>query len=182
MLVATWLRSAARASGLREVSRRVLGRLRRIPSAPESAAVLDAIASEGRLAAAGRSLAARLSKVPMRPVPLLDAVLAWVVREAAAYSPPPQAAPLRLRARALDWALLASAAALALAPFRAVLAASRDHDELARALGQRDQAQGGSTGSVADSSGDGVSGSSWSQTNVIVTTPVSSAACTPSTL
>ena len=120
VFVATWLRAAARASGLREVSRRVLGRLRRIPSAPEAAEVLDAIASEGRLAAAGRSLAARLSKVPMRPVPLLDAVLAWVVREAAAYCPAPQSGPLRLRARALDWALLASAAALALVPFRAV--------------------------------------------------------------
>jgi hypothetical protein len=123
VLVATWLRAAARAGGLREVSRRVLGRLRRIPSAPEAAEVLHAIASEGRLAAAGRSLAARLSKAPMRPVALLDSVLAWVVREAAAYSPAPPGDPLRLRARAADWALLASAAALALAlaPFRAVL-------------------------------------------------------------
>ena len=121
VLVATWLRAAARASGLREVSRRVLGRLRRIPSAPEAAEVLDAIASEGRLAAAARSLAARLSKTPMRPVPLLDAVLAWVVREAAAYRPAPPSGPLRLRARALDWALLASAAALALVPFGAGL-------------------------------------------------------------
>ena len=113
VLVATWLRAAARAGGLREVSRRALGRLRRIPSAPEAAEVLDAIASEGRLAAAGRSLAARLSKAPMRPMALLDAVLAWVVREAGAYSPPPPAAPLRLRARPVDWALIASAAALA---------------------------------------------------------------------
>jgi hypothetical protein len=54
-------------------------------------------------------------------VPLLDAVLGWVVREAAAYSPAPPSGPLRLRARALDWALLASAAALALVPFRGVL-------------------------------------------------------------
>ncbi|HEX5894795.1 MAG TPA: hypothetical protein VFY47_00615 [Thermoleophilaceae bacterium] len=123
VLVATWLRAAARASGLREVSRRVLGRLGRIPSVPEASEVLDAIASEGRLAAAGRALAARLSKAPKRPVALLDAVLAWVVREAAAYTPPPPAAPLRLRARPLDWALLASAAALVLAlePFRAAV-------------------------------------------------------------
>jgi len=123
VLVATWLRAAARASGLREVSRRVLGRLRRIPSASEAAEVLDAIASEGRLVAAGRSLAARLSEARKRPAALLDAVLAWVSREAAAYSPPAPAAPLRLRARALDWALLASAAApvLALEPFRAAV-------------------------------------------------------------
>ena len=123
VLVATWLRAAARAGGLREVSRRVLGRLGRVPSVPEASEVLDAIASEGRLAAAGRSLAARLSQAPKRPVALLDAVLAWVAREASAYTPPPPAAPLRLRARPLDWALLASAAALVLAlePFRAIV-------------------------------------------------------------
>ena len=115
VLVATWLRAAARAIGLREVSRRVLGRLRRVPSAPEAAEVLDAIASEGRLAAAGRALAARLSEAPKRPAALLDAVLAWVIREAAAYEPPAPAAALRLRAHALDWALIASAALPALA-------------------------------------------------------------------
>jgi hypothetical protein len=114
VLVATWLRAAARAIGLREVSRRVLARLRRVPSAPEAAEVLGAIASEGRLAAAGRELAARLAGTPKRPAALLDAVLAWVVREAAAHKPPPSGAPLRLRARAADWALMASAAAPAL--------------------------------------------------------------------
>jgi len=123
VLVATWLRAAARAPGLREVSRRVLGRLRRIPSLPEASEVLDAIASEGRLAAAGRSLTARLSEAPKRPMALLDAVLAWVVREADGYVPPPPAAPLRLRVRPPDWALLVSAAALvvALEPFRAAV-------------------------------------------------------------
>jgi hypothetical protein len=115
VLVATWLRSAARAIGLREVSRRVLGRLRRVPSAPEASEVLDAIASEGRLAAAGRALAARLSEAPKRPTALLDGVLAWVIREAATYEPAAPAASMRLRARAIDYALLASAAAPALA-------------------------------------------------------------------
>jgi hypothetical protein len=110
VLVATWLRAAARAAGLREVSRRALGRLRGVPSAPEAAEVLDAIASEGRLAAAGRSLAARLSQARKRPAALLDAVLAWVVGEAAAYRPPAPAPPPRLRASPLDWALMASAA------------------------------------------------------------------------
>jgi hypothetical protein len=123
VLVATWLRAAARAPGLREVSRRVLGRLRRIPSVPEASRVLDAIASEGRLAAAGRALAARLTDAPKRPLALLDAVLAWVVREADDYVPPQPVVPLRLRARPPDWALLASAAALVLAlePFRAAV-------------------------------------------------------------
>ena len=110
--------------GLREASRRVLGRLGRVLSVPEALRGVDAIALRGRLAAAGRSLAARLSQAPMWPVALLDAVLAWVVREASAYTPPPPAAPLRLRARPLDWALLASAAArlvLALEPFRAIV-------------------------------------------------------------
>jgi hypothetical protein len=123
VLVATWLRAAARAVGLREVSRRVLGRLRRIPSVPEASNVLDAIASEGRLAAAARSVVARLSEAPKRPAALLDAVLTWVVREASDYTPPPPGAPLRLRARPLDWMLLASVAALTLVlePFRAVV-------------------------------------------------------------
>ena len=115
VLVATWLRAAARAIGLREVSRRVLGRLRRVPSAPEAADVLDSIASEGRLASAGRALAARLSEAPKRPAALLDAVLSWVIREATTYEPPAPTAALQLRARALDYALIASAAAPALA-------------------------------------------------------------------
>jgi hypothetical protein len=118
VLAATWLRAAAGAVGLREVSRRVLGRLRRVPSATEAAAVLDAIASEGRLGAAVRSLAARVDEAPKRPRPLLDAVLAWIFRESDAFEPPPAAPSLRLSARAADWALMASAAlpALALLP------------------------------------------------------------------
>ncbi|MGH2742789.1 MAG: hypothetical protein ACRDN8_09945 [Thermoleophilaceae bacterium] len=84
VLVATWMRAAAGAEGLREVSRRVLGRLRRVPAAPEAALVLDQIASEGRLAAAGRALADQLSGVSKRPMPFVDAVLGWVVRESQA--------------------------------------------------------------------------------------------------
>ena len=97
VLAATWLRGAAGAEGLREVARRVLGRLRRLPSLPEAAAVLDEIASEGRLAAAGPSvLSDRLEGVPRRPVPLLDAVLAWVVAESAAVRPATRALTSRL--------------------------------------------------------------------------------------
>jgi hypothetical protein len=113
VLVATWLRSAAGVRGLREVFHRVLGRLRRLPSAPEAVAVLDAIASERRLAESARSLARLVSAAPKRPRALLDAVLAWVRREAEAYRAAPPAPPLRLSARPVDRALIASALALA---------------------------------------------------------------------
>jgi hypothetical protein len=117
VLVATWLRGAAGADGLREVSRRALGRLRRLPAAPEAAQVLDQIASEGRIAEAGRTLADRLSGVPKRPVPFLDAVLGWVVRESAEHRPPPAPAHQVLRTRARDALLVA----LALAPAAALI-------------------------------------------------------------
>jgi hypothetical protein len=81
VMVATWMRAAAGAEGLREVSRAVLGRLHRIPAAREAALVLDRIESESRLAAAGRALADQLSGVQKRPLPFVDAVLTWVVRE-----------------------------------------------------------------------------------------------------
>jgi hypothetical protein len=110
VLVATWLRGAAGAEGLREVSRRVLGKLRRLPGAPEAATVLDQIASEGRISEAGRALADRLSGVPKRPVPFLDAVLDWVVRESSEHRPPPSPAQQALRTRVRDGLLIALAA------------------------------------------------------------------------
>jgi hypothetical protein len=115
VLVATWLRAAAGAAGLREVSRRVLRRLRAVPSANEAARVLDAIASEGRLAAAARSLAARVSEAPRRPVAFLDAVLAWVMRESESFRRVPPSPPLRLASDLTDWVFAASAALPALA-------------------------------------------------------------------
>ena len=108
VLVATWLRAAAGAAGLREVSRRALGRLRRVPSATEASSVLDAIASERRLADAARSLGDLVGTAPKRVKPLLDAVLAWVVRESGSFTAAAPAPPLR--ARAADWALVTSAA------------------------------------------------------------------------
>ncbi len=111
VLVATWLRAAAGADGLREVFRRVLGRLRAIPSLPEATEVLDGIAAEGRLVAAARSLADRLRGVDLRPLPLVDAVLEWVVGEAHAFRPLPLAAPPVLTLRAVDVALVLLAAA-----------------------------------------------------------------------
>jgi hypothetical protein len=117
VLVATWLRSAAGAAGLREVFRRALGRLRRLPSLPEAARVLEEIGSEGRLRAAGRSLVGALAGMRKRPLPILDAVLAWVARESARFEPDAPPRPLALRARPVDWALVL----LASAPGAAVL-------------------------------------------------------------
>jgi hypothetical protein len=120
VVAATWLRAAAGADGVREVARRTLTRLSRVPSVPEAAAVLDGLGSEQRLLAAGRALLARLSDVPKKPVPVLDAVLAWVSRESRAYDAagaPAPAAPLSLRMRPRD-ALLVT---LATAPLSALL-------------------------------------------------------------
>ncbi len=114
VLVATWLRAAAGADGLREVFRRVLGRLRRIPGTDEAVAVLDRIGSEGQLLAAGRTLAATVRDVPKRPVAIVDAVLGWVERTSAGYREG-TAAPVRgLAARPLDIVLVALAAVPAL--------------------------------------------------------------------
>ncbi len=115
VFAATWLRAAARAAGLREVSRRALGRLRRLPSAPEASSVLDSIESEGRLAAAARSLSEIVGEAPKRAKPLLDAVLAWVVRESASFRAAAPGRPLALHAGVADWVLVASAALPALA-------------------------------------------------------------------
>jgi len=82
VLTATWLRAAAGAEGLREVSRRMLLRLRRLPAAPEAAAALDEIEGEGQLTEAAKALEKQLRGVEKRPVPLLDAVLRWVVAHA----------------------------------------------------------------------------------------------------
>ena len=109
--VATWLRAAAGAPGLREVSRRALGRLSRLPAVREASRTLDAIGTEGRLAASGRALLEVLRGVPRRPLPLLDAVLGWVASEAGRFRAGAPAAPLALRAGPADGALLLFAAA-----------------------------------------------------------------------
>lgn len=109
--VATWLRAAAGAPGLREVSRRALGRLGWVPSVPEAAHTLDRIGSEGRLAASGRALVEALRGVPRRPLEILDAVLGWVAERSARVAPSAPPPALALRARAVDVALVAAAAA-----------------------------------------------------------------------
>jgi hypothetical protein len=119
VLVATWLRAAAGSAGLREVGRRLLGRLHRLPAMPEAALVLGSLGSERRLMAAARSLADSLRDAPTRPLPLLDAVLGWVTREAGAGQRWAAAhSPQALRLGAADGVLLA----LAMAPAVAFLA------------------------------------------------------------
>jgi hypothetical protein len=111
VLVATWLRAAAGAPGLREVARRALGRLRRLPAVPEAVRTLDEIGSEGRLVAAGRSLVGSLRGVRRRPVPVLDAVLGWVARESARFRIGERVPPPPLSVRPVDALLVALAAA-----------------------------------------------------------------------
>ena len=67
--------------GCARCGRRMLAKARRVPSMPEAAVVLDSLGSERRLVAGARALAVSLRDVPYRPLPFLDAVLAWVVSE-----------------------------------------------------------------------------------------------------
>ena len=115
VLVATWLRAAAGADGLREVSRRVLGRLRRLPAMPEAARTLDRIGTEGRLLAAGRALTERLRSVRRRPTPILDAVLDWVSHESSRFQAGAAAPVTGLGIRLADGLLIVLAAAPAVA-------------------------------------------------------------------
>lgn len=112
---ATWLRAAAGSDGLREVSRRALGRLRALPAAPEAARILDSIGSEGRLVAAGKSLVTSVGAVRMRPVEVMDAVLAWAAAEAGRFRTAGPTPALTLTLRPGDVALVLVAAACAAA-------------------------------------------------------------------
>ncbi len=114
VLAATWLRSAAGADGLREVFRRSLGRLRRLPAVPEAIAALDHIGSEGHLARAGRSLVALTANTPLRPAALVDTVLGWVYERAGRFRSAPPPPPPQLALRALDVAMVLAAALPAL--------------------------------------------------------------------
>jgi hypothetical protein len=111
--VATWLRAAAGPDGLRTVFRRVLRRLRRLPSAREAALVLDGLDPGPRLLAAGRALVDALADVPRRPLPIADAVIGWVAGEARGFRAGGDGrSGARIAIRARDAVLVA----LALAP------------------------------------------------------------------
>jgi hypothetical protein len=110
VLVATWLRAAAGPAGLREVSRRALGRLRRVPAMREASLALEDLGSGRELAGAARSALEVLRSVPKRPLPVLDALLAWVAVEAARFRAAPPAPPARLVLAPVDGVLVALAA------------------------------------------------------------------------
>lgn len=108
VLVATWLRAAAGEQGVREIARRSLRRVRRVPAMPEAAHVLERLGAGGELGASGRALVAHVRGVRRRPGPLARAVLRWVVAESARFQAPPPA-PVRsqpLRARWCDRVLV----------------------------------------------------------------------------
>ncbi|MGI8595523.1 MAG: hypothetical protein ACR2ML_14395 [Solirubrobacteraceae bacterium] len=116
--VATWFRAAAGTGGIREVARRVLGRLRRVlPGAREASRMLGDLGSGAVLLPAGRALLDELREVRHRPRPLLDAVLGWVVEESRGFRPAAASASPRLGLRPLDIALVA----LSTAPLAALV-------------------------------------------------------------
>ena len=113
--VATWMRAAAGPGGLRETFRRALRRLRALPALREASEQLEGLDAGPRLVAAGRAAVDRFADVPLSPVPLVDAVIAWTAAESANYRPGPAAARAQLRLRAPDALLLAFTLAPALA-------------------------------------------------------------------
>ena len=115
--VATWMRAAAGAPGLRETFRRALHRLRALPSVREGAELMAGLDSGPRLVAAGRAAADRFAEVELKPAELCDTVTAWVAAESGGFRPGPPAPATRLRLRAPDAVLVA----LTLAPALALL-------------------------------------------------------------
>jgi hypothetical protein len=113
--VATWLRAAAGPEGLREVFRRALRHLRRLPGAPEASSTLDGLDHGPRLIEAGRALVVALTPVDKKPAPIADAVTEWVAGEAAGFRAGGDGARPRLRLRPPDRVLVAFALLPALA-------------------------------------------------------------------
>ncbi|MEA2143487.1 MAG: hypothetical protein QOI64_1917 [Solirubrobacteraceae bacterium] len=113
VLVATWLRAAAGEQGVREVARRSLRRVRRVPAMAEAAALLDRLGAGGALGASGRALVGHVRGVRRRPRALARAVLGWVAAEAWTFcAPAPAAAPVALRPGWPDRALVVTVIAL----------------------------------------------------------------------
>ena len=113
VLVATWLRAAAGAEGLREVFTRALARLEWLPAVPEASTTLRGLDPRGALVAPGRELVSRLGRTPPRPLAITDTVVGWVASEAAGFRGATPSSPV-LRIRFPDVALLALTATLAL--------------------------------------------------------------------
>ena len=117
--VATWMRAAARPEGLREVFHRALRRLRKLPALREAGAQLEGLDAGPRLIAAGRAAAERFADVPLKPLPIVDAVIAWTAAESARLRSGAGAPRRPLRMRAPDALLVV----LTLTPALALLGA-----------------------------------------------------------
>ncbi len=113
VLVATWLRTAAGEEGLREVFRRTLHRVRRLPAMAETIAVLDRLGARGALTGSARALVDTIRHVARRPRPLAAAVLSWIATEATRFVPPRPAQDASLRTGTWDVALVAMVLAAA---------------------------------------------------------------------
>jgi hypothetical protein len=105
--VATWMRAAAGAPGLRETFHRALHRLRRVPAVREASTALEGLDAGPQLVAAGRAAADRFSEVELKPAQLADTLNTWVATESAGYVPGKPAARARLRVRVPDAVLVA---------------------------------------------------------------------------
>ena len=116
VLVATWLRAAAGALGLREVFTRTLRRLQWMPAVREARVMLEGLDPLGGVSAPGRELVARLGRARVRPLAVVDTVVGWVASEAAALERAGRFAefPAELRMRVRDRALVGTAAVPAL--------------------------------------------------------------------
>lgn len=114
VLVATWLRGAAGEPGLRELARRTLGRLRRVPSAVEAEWVLERLGHGRELGPAARSLADAV-RPANHAVAFVDTVLGWTAAEAGRFRHHEPGTPPPLRFRARDAVVLVAAVAAAVA-------------------------------------------------------------------
>jgi len=110
VLVATWLRATAGEEGLREIFRRTLHRVRRLPAMAEASAVLEQLGATGELGASARALAHTVRHAPRRLTPLAIAVLGWIATEAGRFAAPQRTAQAELRVRAWDVLMVALAA------------------------------------------------------------------------
>ena len=88
VFTATWARAYAGADGLREVARRTLWGVRRLPAAAEAARITELLESDRQLMPAANALVDRFRDVETKPRPLADALMEWVAGEARGYRPP----------------------------------------------------------------------------------------------
>jgi hypothetical protein len=108
--VATWLRGAIGARGFREVGRRMLRRVRRIPAAAEAAQVLAQLGPERTLGASARSLAGAINRGGRGVRRALAAALDWIAAESERFRGSAPAPALVLHAGAPDLLLCVTAA------------------------------------------------------------------------